>query len=274
MKRSIVPAVTCHLSPSQQHQSASPPSLDPTLPLRGTGAWASLPLSVAQIHIRIHSSAFASQITSAMREGEPLRISAGSVFRPIGSRVCWPTAPRWTPHRPCGRHLYSLVGQAAWCKRGGGDTSDTYLSAYCSLEKKRENIYLQLNETSQKCCPVHILPNSFLPPRLSSVSVFRVDEPTAVSRLMEWSVRLLQWDRSSFVKWGMWRITRRRVESLMSKPASRKHCMDRNWLRLSQPGPEMKENKQRHSVNLVKEREKGKGKERKRKENYTKSITW
>lgn len=209
-----------------------------------------------------------------MTEGEPLRISAGSVFRPIGSRVCWPTAQRWTPHRPCGRHLYSLVGQAAWCKRGGGDTSDTYLSVYCSLEKKRENIYLQLNETSQKCCPVHILPNSFLPPRLSSVSVFRVDEPTAVSRLMEWSVRLLQWDRSSFVKWGMWRITRRKVESLMSKPASRKHCMDRNWLRLSQPGPEMKENKQRHSVNLVKEREKGKGKDTKKKENYTKSITW
>lgn len=73
------------------------------------------------------------------------------------------------------------------------------------------------------------------PPRLSSVSVFRVDEPTAVSRLMEWSVRLLQWERSSFVKWGMWRITRRRVESLMSRPASRKHCMVRSWLRLSQP---------------------------------------
>lgn len=186
-------------------------------------------------------SVFASQITSAVREGDPLRISAGSVFRPIGSRVCWPTAQRWTPHRPCGRRLYSLVGQAAWCKRGGGDTSDTYLSVYCSLEKKCENIYLQLNETSQKCCPVYILPNSFLPPRLSSVSVFRVDEPTAVSRLMEWSVRLLQWDRSSFVKWGMWRITRRRVESLMSKPASRKHCMDRNWLRLSQPGDERKQ---------------------------------
>lgn len=44
---------------------------------------------------------------------------------------------------------------------------------------------------------------NFSPPRLSSVSVLRVDEPTAVSRLMEWSVRLLQWERSSFVKWGM-----------------------------------------------------------------------
>lgn len=66
------------------------------------------------------------------------------------------------------------------------------------------------------------------PPRLSSVSVFRVDEPTAVSRLMEWSVRLLQWERSSFVKWGIWRITRRRVESLMSRPASRRHCMVRS----------------------------------------------
>lgn len=76
------------------------------------------------------------------------------------------------------------------------------------------------------------------PPRLSSVSVLRVDEPTAVSRLMEWSVRLLQWERSSFVKWGMWRITRRTVGSLMSRPASRKHCMLRIWLRLSQPGPQ------------------------------------
>lgn len=76
------------------------------------------------------------------------------------------------------------------------------------------------------------------PPRLSSVSVFLVDEPTAVSRLMEWSVRLLQWERSSFVKWGMWRITNRRVESLMSRPASRKQCIVRNWLRLSQPGTE------------------------------------
>lgn len=69
---------------------------------------------------------------------------------------------------------------------------------------------------------------SYLPPRLSSDSVFRVDEPTAVSRLMEWSLRLLQWDRSSFVSCGMWRITRRRVESLMSRPASRKHCIVRN----------------------------------------------
>lgn len=82
------------------------------------------------------------------------------------------------------------------------------------------------------------IPINLSPPRLSSVSVFRVDEPTAVSRLMEWSVRLLQWERSSLVKWGMWRITRRTVESLMSRPASRKYCMVRNWLRLSQPGTE------------------------------------
>lgn len=66
------------------------------------------------------------------------------------------------------------------------------------------------------------------PPRLSSVTVFRVEEPTAVSRLMELSVRLLQWEMSSFVKCGMWRITRRRVESLMSRPARRRHCMLRN----------------------------------------------
>lgn len=88
------------------------------------------------------------------------------------------------------------------------------------------------------CVFVSVSPISLSPPRLSSVSVFRVDEPTAVSRLMEWSVRLLQWERSSFVKWGIWRITRRRVESLMSRPASRKHCIVRNWLRLSQPGVE------------------------------------
>lgn len=75
-----------------------------------------------------------------------------------------------------------------------------------------------------------------LPPRLSSESVFLVEEPTAVSRLMEWSVRLLQWDRSSLVKWGMWRMTRRTVESLMSRPARRKYCIFRSWLRLSQPG--------------------------------------
>lgn len=90
------------------------------------------------------------------------------------------------------------------------------------------------------CVLVSVCPIRLLPPRLSSESVFRVDEPTAVSRLMEWSVRLLQWERSSFVKWGMWRITRRRVESLMSRPASRKHCIDRSWLRLSQPGAEEK----------------------------------
>lgn len=67
-----------------------------------------------------------------------------------------------------------------------------------------------------------------LPPKLSSESVFLVDEPTAVSRLIEWSVRLLQCDRSSLVKWGMWRITRRTVESLMSRPASRRYCMFRS----------------------------------------------
>lgn len=76
--------------------------------------------------------------------------------------------------------------------------------------------------------PILAIPINLSPPRLSSESVFRVDEPTAVSRLMEWSVRPLQWERSSFVKWGIWRITRRRVESLMSRPASRKHCIVRN----------------------------------------------
>lgn len=172
------------------------------------------------------------------RRSQALRISSGSVFHLIGSRVCWLTAPRWRPRTPCGRRLYSLAGPAVWCKRAGAGTWDTCLSVYCSLWKKR--VDREWNKQLDLCVFVSSFmwatPTDLSPPRLSSVSVFLVDEPTAVSRLMEWSVRLLQWERSSFVKWGMWRITRRRVESLMSRPASRKYCMDRNWLRLSQPG--------------------------------------
>lgn len=115
------------------------------------------------------------------------------------------------------------------------------------------------------------IPINLSPPRLSSVSVFRVDEPTAVNRLMEWSVRLLQWERSSFVKWGMWRITRRRVESLMSRPASRKHCMVRNWLRLSQPGTEGFREK---SVSLQKSLMRKRGKTEVKWEERQEDIYW
>lgn len=67
-------------------------------------------------------------------------------------------------------------------------------------------------------------------------------------------MRLLQWERSNFVKLGMWRITRRTVESLMSRPASRKHCILRNWLRLSQPGEqESFGNKTKKSKHYVEE---------------------
>lgn len=185
---------------------------------------------------------------------QALRISSGSAFHLTSSRVCWLTAQRWRPHRPCGRHLYSLAGRAVRCKRGGGDTWDTCLSVYCNLGKKQVHRHILVKWKLLHCVCVCVclffpkisfvsrisaIPIKVSPPRLSSVSVFRVDEPTAVSRLMEWSVRLLQWERSNFVKWGMWRITRRRVESLMSRPASRKHCMVRNWLRLSQPGTEV-----------------------------------
>lgn len=170
-------------------------------------------------------------------------ISSGSVFHLISSRVCWLIARRWRPRRPFCWRLCSLVGRAAWCRKDGGDTSNMCLSVYCSLGEKH-TLWLSWSRTMPFMCQfvpeneICLVTTIASPPKLSSVSVFRVDEPTAVSRLMEWSVRLLQWERSSFVKWGMWRITRRRMESLMSRPASRKHCMFLNGLRLSQPAPE------------------------------------
>lgn len=196
------------------------------------------------------------------RLGYPLvtRISAGSVFRPISSRACWLTTRRWRPRRPFLRRLCSLAGRAARCRRGGGDTSNTCLSVYCSLEERNAPWLCWSRNPCDLCACLPrkirsaILPHPIAsPPKLSSVSVFRVDEPTAVSRLTEWSVRLLQWERSSFVKWGMWRITRRRVESLTSRPASRKHCMFRSGLRLSQP--DFNQRKYRQIINsLIRDR--------------------
>lgn len=116
----------------------STPSLDPTPPLTGTYRcmWTSLlvlVLCVTQIHIRIHSVAFAPLNCPCSQRRQALRISSGSVFHLIGSRVYLLTARRWRPRRPCGRHLYSLAGRAARCKRGGGDIWDTCLSVYCNL---------------------------------------------------------------------------------------------------------------------------------------------
>lgn len=68
---------------------------------------------------------------------------------------------------------------------------------------------------------------------LSSVRELRVEEPTAVRRLADWSVRWLQWLRSRRESRGIWRMIRRSVASVMSSPASRKSIMLRSLLRLS-----------------------------------------
>lgn len=80
-----------------------------------------------------------------------------------------------------------------------------------------------------------------IPAILSSVREYRVEDPTAVSRLEDWSVRWLQWLRSSRDKRGMWRMMSRRVASVMSRPASRKSVMFRSLLRLSWPVQARKE---------------------------------
>lgn len=74
-----------------------------------------------------------------------------------------------------------------------------------------------------------------IPAILISVSEFRVEDPTAVNRLADWSVRWLQWLRSSRESAGMWRMMSRSVASVISSPANRKSIMLRSLLRLSWP---------------------------------------
>lgn len=109
---------------------------------------------VAQIHF---------WILRAAESGNPFKIFSESAFHLTGSRVCWRTAQRWRTHRPCARHLYSPAGQAVRCRTGGGGTSDTRLSIYCSLDWKKDTIvtlildYMQmwyeLKMTSVCRCP-------------------------------------------------------------------------------------------------------------------------
>lgn len=66
------------------------------------------------------------------------------------------------------------------------------------------------------------------------MSVLRVDEPTAVSRLRAWSVTGL-WESSRDVRSGMCRMMSRSVASLISSPHRRRHCRFRSCERLSEP---------------------------------------
>lgn len=74
-----------------------------------------------------------------------------------------------------------------------------------------------------------------LPARLTSLRVLRVLEPKAVSKLMDWSVRTGQCDRSNLLSNGMCLITSFSVESLTSRPANRKVNKPFSLLRFSLP---------------------------------------
>lgn len=164
LKRNTVAAVTTPFTTPTKW--VSPPSLDPNTPFtwdRCLGT--SLPfcvLCVTQIHIRIHSPCFCTSNHLCSERRRALRISSGSVFHLIGSRACWLTAQRWRPHRPFGRHLYSLAGRAARCKRGGGDTLDTCLSVYCSLGNKQVNRRINSEiKPVQHVCMIFVPKNEF-----------------------------------------------------------------------------------------------------------------
>lgn len=74
-----------------------------------------------------------------------------------------------------------------------------------------------------------------VPARLNSRSVVRVLEPVAVSRLMDWSVRTGQCDRSNLLSNGMCLIISFSVESLTSRPDNRKVNKPFSLLRVSLP---------------------------------------